>query len=179
MNDIIKTNIWNLFRSEFKDGEQVIIVHENCKLYGGKLTAYENRCIVGGKEFSWGEIVFIAHDGFPCRELHTCMSNEELADIENYEHVLLMRKLFIKKMSEPLLTCPKPKTTYTRTRRFHSYGGGCPYLFEEVAMQIINPYNGLIDNFEETLLCLSKDGALGMLWGLDDEIIEFYEKKVA
>ena len=40
-------------------------------------------------------------------------------------------------------------------------------------MQIINPFSDRLD-FEETLLCESKDGAVGMLWNIEDEILTYY-----
>ena len=173
MDNTIQINIWNLFRQEFKDGEEVIIIHEDSELYGGKLTAYKDRCLIGSKEFPWQEIIFIAHSGFPCRALHTCLSNEELGDIENTASVILMRKLLVQKPEEKIITkepiC-EPRPAY------RSYGGGCPYEIQEVQMQIINlnsPDTGLLE-YEETLLHRAKDGAVAMLWGLDDEIIEFY-----
>ncbi len=158
-------NIWNLFRDEFKDGDQVMIVHENCNIYGGKLKAFKKECIVGGTRYLWSEIVFIAHDGFPCRSLRTTLNNEQLAEVENCDSIILMRKLLTRKPTEKLITTKKD---------VWSGSFGCPYQMEDVAMQIINPNNGLRWNYEETLLCQSKDGAVGMLWGIEDEIIEFY-----
>ena len=173
-----EVNIWKLFREEFKDGEDVIIVHENCKLYGGKLKAYENRITVAGKEYSWNEVVFIAHDGFPCRSLHTCLSNEQLGEIENEDSIILMRKLLTRKPPERIIVKEKvvTKTVFEPSTPTHRSGGGfgCPYEMENVRMQILNPFNGLKADYEETLLCQSKDGAVGMLWCIDDEIIEFY-----
>lgn len=169
-------DIWKLFREEFKDGDYVIMVHENCKLYGGKLLAFRNECSIGGKRYPWSEIVFIAHDGFPCRSLHTCMSNEQLGEIENEDSIILMRKLLTRKPTEKIIVkevIKKPAATRIRPTFSGGGGFGCPYSMENVRMQIINPFSKRKD-FEETLLCQSKDGAIGMLWDIDDEIIEFY-----
>ena len=167
MNDNV-INIWELFRGEFKDGDQVMVVHENCKIYGGRLKAFRKYCIVGGTRYLWSEIVFIAHDGFPVRSLRTVLSNEQLGEIENEDSVILMRKLLTRKHDEKLIVTEKNVCVpYTV-----SYG--CPYQMEEVQMQLLNPFNGFKSEYEETLLCQSKDGAVGMLWGVDDEIIEFY-----
>ncbi len=173
MSQANEINIWKLFREEFKDGDSVIIVHENCKLYGGKLLTFRDECSIGGTRYPWSEIVFIAHDGFPCRSLRTCLSNEQLGDIENEDSVILMRKLLTRKPTEKIIV--KEKIVHETEPSFHRSGSGfgCPYSMENVRMQIINPF-GVRDEFEETLLCQSKDGAVGMLWNIDDEIIEFY-----
>ncbi len=169
-NDI---DIWKLFRQEFKDGEQVIIVHEDCKLYGGKLTAYETHCTIGSRNYKWGEIVFIAHDGFPCRALRTTLSDEQLGDIENEDAVILLRKTLLKP-PEKVIVKEVVTETVVRRPRLHSYAGGCPFLFDEIQIQLLNPFSRNKGNFEETLFMKSKDGAFGMFWGIEDELIEFY-----
>ena len=167
-------NIWKLFREEFKDGDEVIIVHENCKLYGGKLRAFYDYCTIGGKRYPWSEIVFIAHSGFPVRTLHTCMSNEQLDEIENEDSIILMRKLLTRKPSEKVIMKTAESSITPIRRRYGSgCGFGCPFQMEDVRMQIINPFGKRLD-FEETLVCQSKDGAVGLLWDIEDEVIEFY-----
>lgn len=170
-------DIWKLFREEFKDGDSVIMVHENCKLYGGKLLAFRDECSIGGKRYPWSEIVFIAHDGFPCRSLHACLDNEQLGEIENEDSVILMRKLLTRKPPEKIIVKEKIVHRTEPTHSHFSSGGsfGCPYSMENVRMQIINPF-GTRPEFEETLLCQSRDGAVGMLWDIEDEIIEFYNQ---
>lgn len=168
--DNIRTNIWKLFREEFKDGEKVIVVHEDTNIYWGTLRATERECCVGSRDFTWDQIVFIAHDGFPCRVLHTCLSDEQLDEVENDASIIVMRKLLTQKPKEKLIT----EKTPARERKTYSSGGfGCPYQIEEMEMQIINPLNRNWD-YQEMLLCKSKDGAIGMLWDIDNEIIEFY-----
>ena len=175
MSDI---NIFELLKKEFKIGESVVIIHNDTtsgegKLKYGKLGRMErNYCSVGGKDYYWEDVIFMSHDGFPCRTLKLNMTTEELDNIENEEIILLMRKLLIQ---------PKPKvktvtkTIYKRilppTRRY-SCSGGCPFTFEDVGMKIINPFNKR-DDFEETLVMTSRDGARGFMWDIKNEIFDF------
>jgi len=168
-------DIWKLFRSEFKDGQFVIIIHSNTKMYHGKMKADHDRVVVGCREFSWDDVIFIAHDGFPCRQFHTTLNAEQLDNLENTEAVLLMRKLLTKKPEEEILS--KENTVVRRTsspfRSTFAGRGGCPFVWDEVYMQIVNPGNGYTEDYEESVIMKSKDNATGILWGIEDEIFEF------
>ncbi len=168
-------DVWKLFNEEFKNGDYVMAIHddtttESGSLISGKLTIERERCLIGGKEIDWDDVIFIAHDGFPCRTFKINMTDEQLGDIENQDLIILMRKLLTKKPEEIIIT-KRPRST---PQTHYGCGGGCPFVFEEVQMQIINPFVPMnFFDYEETLLMQSKDGAVGMFWDIENEIFDF------
>lgn len=173
-------DVWGLLRKEFKDGDKVVIIHDDTtdgagSLCYGTLSMNTDRCLIGSKEFNWNSIIFMSHDGFPCRTLKLNMSNEQLDDIENAEIIYLMRKMLIQKPEKKIIT----KTFTPRNPVDDSYNsyscGGCPFIFENINMKIINPFQTQHTNLwlDETLVMEAKDGAKGFMWDIENEIFDF------
>ena len=176
-------NILNLIKKDFKTGERVIILHSDCNMYFGSLIRMdENEIVIGSKEYDWDDVVFLGHDGFPCRAFKSTLSMEQFEDLESWEVMYaLYRSMGLdlsgvdttKAFSKQPKVLKNSKTpTSTPPARIYGCGGGCPYEIEEVSACIINPFNGLSRNTEETLYMESEDGAKGMWWNLEYELFE-------
>jgi len=178
-------NVMGLLKKEFKPRDHVIVIHDDTssgagELIFGKLTIKNDTCLIGNRELDWNNVLFMAHDGFPCRTLKLNLSNEQLYDIDNTELILLMRKLLVKDEE----TAPEPvkKEIIPPSREFvesipyRSYGGcagGCPFVFEDIYMEIINPFQPVGSHCEETLIMQASDGAKGFMWDIEEEIFDF------
>ena len=174
-------NVMSLLKKEFKQGDHVIVIHDDTtsgtgELVFGKVTLKKNCCLIGGREFKWDNVLFMAHDGFPCRTLKLNLSNEQLYNIDNTELVLLMRKVLVKDKKpklkpkakpEPEIYIPEPSPIR------YSCGGGCPFVFENVDMEIINPLGTVGSYWEETLVMQAHDGAKGFMWDIEEEVFDF------
>lgn len=65
---------WKLWRSMFKDGDEVVAITDDDRVVAGKIKAKPMTCTIkriGFKavEIDWDDIRFIAHDGFPVKKL--------------------------------------------------------------------------------------------------------------
>lgn len=184
-----------LLKKEFKNDDKVVIIHDDTtsgegKLHYGRLRLYKKYCIVGSKRFAWKHIIFMSHDGFPCRVMNINMSTEQLDNIDSEEALLLMRKVLadeqdqeckrIKESEEAIRSNERVRVAQRKAFEIpkprYGCGGGCPFLFEDVDMRIIN--NGIITpEFAETLIMTAKDGAKGFMWDIDNEIFDFWVNK--
>ncbi len=177
-----------LLKKEFKNDDKVVIIHDDTTsgegvLRYGRLKLYKKYCIVGGKRFSWKNVIFMSHDGFPCRTMDINMSTEQLDAIDNEETMLLMRKVLAEEgaQEKALLATIEEKAaskSYAERvnvpRRCYGGGGGCPFVFDNVQMQILN--SGIVvPTCEETLVMTAKDGARGFMWDIDNEIFDFWK----
>ena len=170
-------DVWKLFNEEFKNGDHVIVIHDDTtsgsgSLISGRLTIESERCLVGSKSLDWNDVIFIAHDGFPCRTFKINMSDEQLNDIENQDMIILMRKLLTKKPEKEIITKVEREIKFITSPSHYGCRGGCPFVFEDVQMQIINPFSGLRWH-EETLVMKAKDSAIGIMWDIENEIFDF------
>jgi len=191
--DKIEENIWQVFKKNFSLNDRVIVVHSDCKLYTGRLTSFGlSELNVGSKTFNWSDVVLIAHDGFPCKAFHSTLSLEQFDKVDNWESMLslykymdiplegldegksfqvqanALRKMVVDKKAE----VKKEERERENYKHIDHGGFGCPFEIIDVQATVLNPFNGLEFGYEETLLMKSNDGAIGMLWDLESEILE-------
>ena len=76
---------WDLYRNAFTDGEHVVVVDDFDDFYWGRLKSTDGGvCLTRpdgqSDELRWGDIAFMAHDGFPVKRIMG-MSETEAARI--------------------------------------------------------------------------------------------------
>ncbi len=148
MSNILKqTNAWSKLFEQFKEGENVIIVTEDDDYYWGKFKPSYQACIVGGKEYKWDEVVFIAHEGFPIKFLSTGIEPKFFEQQCTIQVTKVIRKV----------------SRSTPRYESHYFCGGDPWLIEDVAVEGFNIGKGPNDEF---LQLTSRDGLTGILYDL-------------
>jgi hypothetical protein len=70
----MKVDAWTIWRSLFRDGDEIFVITEDDEVVWGKLKSGRLYChlspLVGKKRsLPWDEIRFAAHDGFPVKKL--------------------------------------------------------------------------------------------------------------
>lgn len=150
---------WDLFHSQFKDGEDVVIILDDDTARQGKLTAIEQGALIqppGAKVstlYDWNHIQFISHDGFPVRKLLGADGSEAIAKLDTTNTELAIR--------EALLDGPLKKVQAV----IHD-----PWFFEDCSFQLVNAgrreWIHTQRGIGETLLLQSKDGAQAQLYDL-------------
>lgn len=156
-----KIDAWKLYKECFKDGDIVVIVTEDDSIYYGKLKTEEYGCYIrrknyhnrlqNGRLFRWEEIRFMAHDGFPCKQLLGADGNKSIEKERSKDSKI--RKAFQCEFGI------ESTIVY-----------GDPFLIENVATILYN--SGNTGNYhwdeldEEVLKMIAKDGAKGCLWDL-------------
>lgn len=150
---------WDLFHSQFKDGEDVVIILDDDTARQGKLTAIEQGALIqppGAKVptlYHWNRIQFISHDGFPVRKLLGADGSETIAKLDTTNTELAIR--------EALLDGPLKKAQAV----FRD-----PWFFEDCSFQLVNAGRREWIHTQrcvgETLLLQSKDGAQAQLYDL-------------
>lgn len=166
MNEITR-KAWTVFRSAFKDGDDVIVEDEKGNFFRGKLTAH-NECVVltrahGNSIFiDWDQIEFMAHDGFPVKELMK-MTPEEAEKRARQSNKKIIRDILDRqKLGSIVRTVETTKPNVHRSRS--SFGGGCPFIVESVrCVAVYNRGNTgrrfWYSNAAEVLTFQSDDGA--------------------
>ena len=198
-NQTMLIDVNKLLKKEFKNDDKVVIIHDDTtsgegKLHYGRLRLCKRYCIVGSKRFPWKHVIFMSQDGFPCRTMDINMSTEQLNDIENEETLLLMRKVLAdekeqenarkiaekekaqaRKIAEKEKAQAKERVKEAKNPiHYYGGGGGCPFVFDDVQMQILN--SGIVvPQYVETLVMTAKDGAKGFMWDIDNEIFDFWK----
>jgi hypothetical protein len=81
-------------------------------------------------------------------------------------------KEIAKGMADRMLQKEEVERRARNHTRVSHVGFGCPFEIVGVQASLLNPFNGLTDDFEETLYMKSDDGAVGMLWNLEGELLE-------
>jgi len=180
MSESLKDIAMAIYRSAFKDGEQVVVEDDQGKFIWGTLSTRNDGITItriNGKpdrQLQWKEITFMAHDGFPaskivgmsdaamlkfCWDLPTSAFRNAL-DALAKEHKERQKPPDEEK--KPSETKPVKKAEPYRRVRF---GCGCPFIFEDVVVKDLffkgnngPAYWGEWD--EETLVLESKDGAI-------------------
>jgi len=137
----ITRKAWEVFRSAFKDGEDVIVERDDGKFFWGKLTARDDDLMLtrpGGRDefFDWDEIEFMAHDGFPVKHLMG-MSIEEAESRAEQTNADVIRALLDRTLKRQRRLKPVP-TPSPPPRR---YGGGCPWIIDDDAVEVIAVHN--------------------------------------
>ena len=188
MQEKIQSQIDRLYRSQFKDGELVVVEDDNGDFHWGKLETGDESIKLKrpgrAVELFWDEILFIAHDGFPVKRIRG-MSEEtatilaEQTDTDAIRAVLSLPggpKDCERDGCVELVHYPPHNPCYCSevcfsNRRFEKsrfnlspggyMGGGCPFSFEFESAILLN--RGQVGNWgedtEEVAILTAKDGA--------------------
>ncbi len=142
------TNLWDLFHSHFKIGEDLIVIDTEDNVFIGRYVAVSEigitlKGVFAGREkvHEWDDVRFIGHDGFPVRKLmgadgSPSIEKEFKKGINAVEAIRLA-------MCEELKTKelkPKPRR---QTTRVHRSVWGCPIMIDDCDARIVNPGNSL------------------------------------
>lgn len=158
--DIIQ-KAWEIFRSVFKDGDEVVAEDSCGKFHWGKLKCHNEYCTLTRMDgysidLEWNILEFMSHDGFPVGRLFK-MSPEEAAKRADQTPDEVIRAAFEGDLREG-------------TSSSSSYVGlGCPYLAGPcVLTKIYNRGNSgrrfWYSELEEVLEFRSADGAILLNW---------------
>lgn len=159
---------WELWRSMFKDGDEVVAILDTDAIVYGKikakpLTAEFKRMGQKPVVVDWDDIRFIAHDGFPVRKLLGADGSELIENIDTRSIQKKIRKTLTH------IYCPgcgevKPAQEFPRGPDFYTAKGYCgdcrdalngepttplghtksmvfgdPFLIEDVDAKLLNP----------------------------------------
>ena len=154
----MKTTAWQLFNRNFKLGDAVIVIDDYDKMAWGSLHTISDagfRLVKSygrfsrHKFFSWDEIRFMCHDGFPVKQLFGADGSETIESEPNMAAVL--------------------RTGLRQTYRQIVFGD--PFLIESVAAETHNTGNDGPEHWwedsEESLELVAPDGARAQLWDLN------------
>lgn len=145
---VAEQRCWEIFRSTFQNGDEVVVEVESGEFYCGKLVASNEHITLtrpGGwsKQIAWQDIELVAHDGFPVRGLRG-MTPEEAALRAQQTDSTVIRAAF-----------DKVRTPVIR-------GGGCPFvagpMFHGRIFNINSPHQ--YGNRVETMEFVAPDGAV-------------------
>jgi len=172
---------WQLWHSMFKDGDEVVLEDDNGEFHFGRIFTKEDGIELARPEgtplvnFKWCQIVFIAQDGFPVKEIMG-MSYEDAVNLCDSLPTELIRKKLIQLVAESNKKTTKnagkeiivnPQTSYAAApdrRRRIVCGGGCPFVFDDVYVdELLYPGNNgprfWGEDNEETLILRAQNGA--------------------
>jgi hypothetical protein len=142
-------DIWQYFFSKFKDHDEVIAITDEDEFVFGQLRCHDHYAEIGDWEIDWDSIVFIAHDGFPCKALKSKLSRDDLErlDLDGNRQAL-----------QRLAQAAKHKVLTVVV--------GDPFVFEDVILEagwnIGSPYS--YTRHEETFILSANAGqTIGML----------------
>lgn len=157
---------WHVFRSEFKDGEHVVLEDYDGNFQYGKLAHATDDGILlvrpNGRSLfvHWEDIVFMAHDGFPVAEIMGMSYHEAVERAGQTPTKVIREKL--KSLVSPRKPPPpkEPRHPYPL-----SFGGGCPFVFGPCYVEdLLHPGNNgprfWGEDTEETLVLRAVDGAV-------------------
>ncbi len=126
----IKEKAWEVFRSVFKEGEDVLVEDETGTWYWGKLSWSKDELILTtlhgkSERIIWEKAELICHDGFPVKPIMGMTADYAamLAALEPREVVIAAWK----KTMGPLRAMDLGKETRP-TYKWNSGGGGCPFV---------------------------------------------------
>jgi len=153
--DNITEKAWEVFRSVFKDGEDVVVEDSDGKFYWGKLFCNNDGIILTrprGKsvELFWEDIEFMSHDGFPVSRIM------KMSKVEAYLRAKQTPNKIIRSAFDKKIKVVK-KSVY--------YGGCCPFMMGPIfPSRIFNHGNSgrrfWHSDANEVLEFKSQDGAI-------------------
>jgi len=156
---------WKVYRSAFKDGDEITIEDDKGDFHWGKLVT-SNEIItltrLGGwsKSFFWHEIVFMCDDGFPFKEIMGMSREEAELRADQTDTRIIRDKL--SKLVQQVKHVPDKRKSPERQKRI---GGGCPFVYGPAEISdLLNPGNNG-PNFwgeddEELLILKASDSAI-------------------
>lgn len=148
------TRSFEMFSKMFSIKDDVFLIDDEDNVFGGTLQHYDySKCEVflNGKikSFFWSNIVFIAHDGFPCKKLLGADGHSSILDEPSIENIIRKHDGNIRQMVR-----------------------GDPFLIENVDLSIYNKGNGINSrwhntDFEEFAVLTSKNGSRAQMFEFD------------
>lgn len=188
---------WDLFNSAFKLGDEVLLIDDEDKVYWGKLSSFnDDFCVLrrpNGRdtEFKWEYLMFMSHDGFPCKKL---LGADGSKSIERIDTTSIQKALRTALLTDLCFDCDKRLVPHNHLRREQgrsrcapckkvrrqylidhpprrTYYRGDPFRIENVASELFNvglsgePFWN--EHYEETLVLKSIDGAIAHVFALD------------
>ena len=156
---------WEIWREQFTDGEEIVVLDEHERLWRGTHEATETHLIVNpGRireaRIRWVDVAFVAHDGFPARKLMGADGSHaaELIDTESTTSAL---RQFFRLANDPELKRPR------RVRVAFSD----PWWIDGAEGVLHFPGNDgpehWVQDEEEVLVLRACDGARAVLWSMD------------
>lgn len=120
-----KLTAWDLFFECFKEGEEVVVVDDDERLWFGKLQLHPGPMLDNsfslinfrGKEkrFEWEEISFMAHDGFPIKKLTGADGSRAIEAMDTTDITKAVRALATKTLCD--MCCQLKESSGIRTSR--------------------------------------------------------------
>lgn len=165
--DRITEKAWEVFRSAFRDGEDVVVEDEEGRFFYGTLKAMEEGILLTrtgtkAKFLEWDLVAFIAHDGFPVQPIMGMTSDEAIrrAKMEPTDIVREVLESYIEK--------PEVERVVEERTTIRRVGGGCPWEAEPIRLlEIHNRGNASpmywrwpYDSLGEVMVFGSDDGAV-------------------
>ncbi len=159
----LPTDAWELYRLLFQEGEQVMALDEDDRLYIGPLRTQMDGVwlhepgAVGDSFLPWERMVFMAECGFPARKLTGADGSATVAALNTARHVQKLRRPSPRSDSDPY--------------QYRGLGIFDPWLIENVTTKLVNPGNNAWADFyaerDECLVMRAPDGAVGCLWDIE------------
>ncbi len=161
-------DVETLFELSYPIGTDVVVVDDEDRLIRGKVKAINDdgltvQCVgLKADVISWPVLRFIAHDGFPVREIKGPYKENDWTEVDE-----LRRKLRAAELNQARHTCPAP------TRRYARFGDPFEVVGDLTPAYLDNDGWDFADSFEsEVLLFDAPDGAIAMLWDFES-VYEF------
>ncbi len=152
---------WDLWRSQFTDGDEIIVLDERERMWRGPHLATEDHLIVNPGEvrevrLCWIDVVFVAHDGFPARKLMGADGSQTAERIDTTDTREALRQFF-----HLANLPPEPRPV--------QFAFSDPWWVEGAEGVLHFAGNDGPDHWvedeEEVLVLQASDGARAMLWG--------------
>lgn len=179
MSESLKDIAMAIYRSAFKDGEQVVVEDDDGEFIWGTLSTRDDGITITrphgkpNRKLEWKQITFMAHDGFPVSEI-VGMSDAAMLKFcwelptSAFRNALdALAKEHASKQKTPAKKATAKKTLEENKKPPYEivYGGGCPFVIEDVVVKDLffvgNNGPAYWDEWdEETLVLESKDGAI-------------------
>ena len=184
---------WELWQAQFTDGDEIIVLDEDERIWRGPHKATHDHLIVNpGKirevRLDWEDVAFVAHDGFPARKLMGADGSHTAELIDTTETTAALRQFFYmvnvmvdesksekaRKAAEAAERARREETAayieQSRKRGIFSAGFSDPWWIEGVEGVLHFAGNDgpehWVEDDEEVLVMRACDGARAMLWSV-------------
>ena len=161
---------WDLFHQCFKIGDDVIIITEYDVYHWGKLTHFDDggckiKCMTKKEEpFDWDDVIFMSHDGFPCKKMLTSAAGDTLVnELQARKKQNILRQILTmvryKSRRTDEITLSEDNSINAKALMI-----GDPFeLIGDMGLQLFNPgnftpYYCIDDTYFETLVMTSSEG---------------------
>jgi len=161
----------DIWKSKFSDGAEVVLEDDCGEFHWGRLKNYDwgiRLLRIGGKKaltLEWDEIVFIAQDGFPVREIMGMSYEEAVMLCDSTPTEIIREKLLALTNQKKAPVIKSSRSSSSSPVSYRSFGGGCPFVFDDVrVVDVLNPGNNGPKwwgdgEAEETLILQGRNGA--------------------